>query len=237
VQRVRQAIPPLAGSKPDWQVFIALAARFGYDLPYRHPSQIMDEIAAVVPSYAGISYRRIEQAGLHWPVPSADHPGTPTLHLEQFATPSGRARFLPARSVQPSAPTDERFPIVLQIATSLDHWDTGERTRRAHGPMLLEPEPALLLSTSDAARAAVRDGDLVEVASRRGAFALRAQIANGLPAGVARLNSHWPREAPFGQIVSTATEATTGTPEFKYTAVRVTRTPEGSLMGGLAADK
>ena len=103
--------------------------------------------------------------------------------------------------------------------------------------MKLEPEPALALSTSDAARAAVRDGDLVEVASRRGSFALRARVANALPAGIARLDGSWPTEAPFGQIVSTATEAATGTPEFKYTAVRVTRVPEGTLMEGIAADK
>jgi formate dehydrogenase alpha subunit len=237
VQRVRQAIPPLAGGKPDWQVFIELAARFGYDLPYRHPSQIMDEIAAVIPDYAGINYRRIEKEGLHWPVPSTEHPGTPTLHLDGFATPSGRAQFLPARYVQPSEPTDDLFPVVLQIATSLNHWDTGERTRRASGPMKLEPEPLLELSTSDAARAAVRDGDLVEVASRRGSFALRARIANALPAGIARLDGSWPTEAPFGQIVSTAMEASTGTPEFKHTAVRLTRVPEGALTAGMAADK
>lgn len=237
VQRVRKALPPLAGGRPDWQVIIDLARRFGYALPYRHPSQIMGEIAAVVPDYAGISYRRIEKAGLHWPVPDADHPGTPTLHLDRFATPDGRARFLPARYVPPGDATDELFPLVLQIATSLNHWDTGERTRRASGPMLLEPDPALSLGPSDAARAGVRDGDLVELASRRGAIALRVHVASGLPAGLVRLDGNWPTAAPFGQIVSTATEATTGTPEFKYTAVRVTRTPGGAQTEGLAADK
>ena len=235
VQRVRKALPPMAGGKPDWQIFIELARRFGYDLPYRHPSQIMDEIAALVPDYAGITYRRIDKDGMHWPVPSADHPGTPTLHLDGFATPSGKAQFVPTRHVLPGAAVDGQFPLVLQVEASLNHWDTGERTRRSVGPRVLEPDPMLAINPEDAERANVRDGDLVRVASQRGDVELRALVTDSLPAGMVRMHIHWP-QAPIGRIVSEAFEPTTGTPEFKYTAVRVGRAPVAELAGA-AADK
>jgi formate dehydrogenase (NADP+) alpha subunit len=235
VQRVRKAIPPVAGSRPDWQVFIDLARRFGYDLPYRHPSQIMDEIAALVPDYAGINYRRIDREGIHWPAPAADHPGTPTLHLDGFATPTGKAQFVPTRYVLPSEAVDEAYPLVMQIATTLNHWDTGERTRRSVGPRLLEPDPMLAINPADAERSGVRDGDLVRVASRRGEVQLIARVTDSLPPGMVRLDQHWP-QAPFNRVANEAFEPTTGTPELKYTAVRVAPAPAGELAGA-AADK
>ncbi len=222
VQRVRKAIPPVAGSRPDWQVFVELAKRFGYVLPYRHPAQIMDEIAQLVPQYAGVSYRRIEREGLHWPVPAADHPGTPTLHLDGFATPSGKARFVPARHVAPSEQVDAEFPLILRVGASLNHWDTGERTRRSLGPMALEPEPALEINTRDAEAAGVRDGDLVEIASRRGAVRIRAHVVEAIPAGIVHMDIHFP-QTPFNRLTSEAFEPHTGTPELKFTPVRVTR--------------
>ncbi|HEY8601778.1 MAG TPA: molybdopterin-dependent oxidoreductase, partial [Thermomicrobiales bacterium] len=236
VQRVRKAIPPVAGSKPDWQIFIDLSQRFGYDLPYRHPSQIMDEIASLVPDYAGITYRRIDKDGMHWPVPAADHPGTPTLHLDGFATPSGKAQFVPTRYVLPGEAVDTQFPLVLQITTSLNHWDTGERTRRSVGPRTLEPDPTLKISPTDAELAGVRDGDLVQVTSRRGAMALRAHVTDRLPAGMVRFDNHWP-EVAAGRVITEAFEPNTGTPELKYTAVRVGRAPVGQLTEEVAADK
>jgi formate dehydrogenase alpha subunit len=222
VQRVRKSIPPVAGGKPDWQILIDMMRRFGYDLPYRHPSQIMDEIATMVPHYAGINYRRIEQEGLHWPVPAADHPGTRTLHLDGFATPSGKAQFKPTRYVLPSESPDAEFPLIMQVAASLYHWDTGDRTRRSIGPSKLDPEPVVEISVEDAAASGLRDGDMVRVASRRGTVDVRARITERQPAGNVRFFPHWP-SAPFGRLVSHGTEAETGTPELKHTAIRITR--------------
>ncbi len=220
VQRVRKAIPPIAGSMPDWQVIVDIAQRFGYDLPYRHPSQIMDEIATMVPQYAGINYRRLEKEGLHWPAPAPDQPGIPTLHLESFATPSGKAQFMPTHHAVPGAAQHTAFPLVLQVGGSLYHWDTGQRTRRASGPMKLEPAPAVAINPADAQAAGIDDGDLVQIASQRGSIHVRAALTESLPAGMIRLDDHWP-QAPIGQIVSEAFEPTTGTPEFKYTPVQI----------------
>jgi formate dehydrogenase alpha subunit len=228
VQRVRKAIPPVAGSRPDWQIIVDLARRFGYELPYRHPSQIMDEIAQLVPAYAGVNYRRLEREGLHWPVPAADHPGTPTLHLDDFATPSGKARFIPTRQVPPSALPDDEFPLVLQVGASLNHWDTGERTRRAVGPMALEPEPSLEINPLDAERAGLRDGDIARVATRQGAVELRATVAEAVPAGLLRLDVHFP-QAPFNRLTSAAFEPSTGAAEFKFTPARVTRAADAPM--------
>lgn len=226
VQRVRRAIPPLAGSRPDWQVLVELAKRFGYEMPYRHPGQIMDEIAQLVPDYAGVSYRRIEAAGepagLHWPVPAADHPGTPTLHLDRFATPSGKARFVPTSHAPVAEQPDADYPLILQVAASLNHWDTGERTRRATGPMDLEPVSAIDLHPNDAVQAGVRDGDLVELATRRGAVQVRARVVDATAAGIVRLRPHFP-EAPFNRLTGEASEPATGTPALKFAAARVSR--------------
>jgi formate dehydrogenase alpha subunit len=222
VQRVRRAIPPIAGSRPDWQILVEMMRRFGYELPFRHPSQIMDEIAQLVPDYAGIGYRRIDTNGLQWPVPAADHPGTPTLHLDNFATPGGRARFIPASHRPAAEGADAEFPLILQVMASLNHWDTGERTRRSLGPMALEPEPAIDIHPDDAARAGVRDGDMVEITSRRGAVRVRAHVAEATAAGLVRMRPHFP-QAPFNRLTSEAFEPHTGTPEFKFAAVRVAR--------------
>jgi formate dehydrogenase alpha subunit len=224
VQRVRRAVPPLGSSRPDWQVFSELARRFGYDLPHRHPSQILDEIAAMAPDYAGINYRRIEQGGLHWPAPAADHPGTPTLHLDRFATADGKAQFLPAHFVAPTEATDAEYPLVLQVGASLYHWDSGERTRRSTGPIALEPEPTVMINSADAAAASVRDGELVRVTSRHGTLSVRARVNGRLPAGLIHLDVHWP-QAPFNRVVNTAMQEDTGTPELKYTAARIERAP------------
>lgn len=223
VQRVRQAIPPVAGSLPDWQIFIDLMRRVGYDLPYRHPSQIMDEIATMVPHYAGINYRRIDADGLHWPVPAADHPGTPTLHLDGFATPSGKAQLVRSRYILPGDASNEEFPLILQIASSLHHWGTGEYTRRAVGPRRLEPDPVVELGAQDAAQAGVNDGDMVRVTSRQGKVEVRARVSERLPAGNIRIFPHWPMTVPVGQLVSDLIEAPTGTPELKHIAVNIAR--------------
>lgn len=227
IQRVRKVIPPLAGSKPDWQVLIDVARRFGYDLPYRHPSQIMDEIAAMVPEYAGVSYRRIEHEGLHWPVSANDQPGVPTLHLEQFATPSGKAQLFPTRHLVVQE-VDTQFPLVMQVGGSLNHWDSGERTRRASGPMKLEPESSLAINPQDAKTAGVGDGELVQLASVRGAISVRARVTEALPVGLVQLDTHWP-DAPFGQIVTAELEPDSATPALKYTAVSVRRAPQAAI--------
>ena len=222
VQRVRKAIPPVAGGKPDWQIFIDLMRRFGYDLPYRHPSQIMDEIATMVPDYAGISYRRIEKEGLHWPVPAADHPGTPTLHLDGFATPSGKAQLLPTRYVLPSEQQDETYPLLLQLGASQNHWGTGERTRRSSAPQKLEPQPTLEINPVDAARAGLRDGDLARIAARRGAVEVRTRVSERQHAGIVHLDIHWPT-VPVGRLVGEVTGSDSGAPEFKHIAVSVVK--------------
>jgi predicted molibdopterin-dependent oxidoreductase YjgC len=223
VQRVRQAIPPIAGNKTDWQFLIDLMRRFGYDLPYRHPSQIMDEIATMVPHYAGINYRRIDADGLHWPVPAADHPGTPTMHLDGFATPSGKAQLVRARYVLSADASDQEYPLILQIASSLYHWETGEQTRRSVGPRRLEPDPVVEIGVQDAAHAGLNDGDLVRVTSRRGVVEVRARVSERLPAGNIRLFPHWPGVLPVGRLVGEATDMQTGTPELKHIAVNIAR--------------
>ncbi|HEX5503359.1 MAG TPA: molybdopterin-dependent oxidoreductase [Thermomicrobiales bacterium] len=223
IQRVRKAIPPRTGSRPDWQILTDLMQRFGYALSYRHPAQVMDEIAQLVPAYAGVTYRRIEREGLHWPVPEGGHPGTPTLYLDGFATASGKARFIPARAVLASALPDAEYPLVLMVSASLYHWGAGERTRRSVGPRALEPEPFVEVNARDAAGAGIRDGEVVRVASRQGWLELRARAVENLPPGLVRMTPHWPTQAPFNRLTGEGVEPSTGTPELKFTPVRLSR--------------
>lgn len=220
VQRVRQAVPSPAG-RADWQVLVDLAARFGYDLPYRHPAQIMEEIARAVPTYAGISYARLEADGLKWPVPSPAHPGTATLYLDTFETASGKASFLPAPHAPTPALTEPDYPLILQVAASLNHWDTGDRTRRSVGPRRLEPSPFIDISTADATRAGIRDGAMVRVSSRHGAIDVRARVVEALVPGLVRMTPHFPREAPFNRLTGPETGSEASVSTLKFTPVRI----------------
>jgi predicted molibdopterin-dependent oxidoreductase YjgC len=145
------------------------------------------------------------------------------LHLDGFATPSGKAQLVRARYVLSSDASDQEYPLILQIASSLYHWETGERTRRAVGPRRLEPDPVVEIGVQDAARSGVNDGDLVRITSRQAAVEVRARVSERLPAGNIRIFPHWPSVLPVGRLVAEATDMQTGTPELKHIAVSIAR--------------
>jgi formate dehydrogenase major subunit/formate dehydrogenase alpha subunit len=191
---------------------------------YASPAQIMSEIAALTPSYAGIAYERLteEGRGLQWPCPAPDHPGTPTLHRERFAR--GQGRFIPAEYCPPAEEPDGEYDLMLTTGRVIQHYHTGTMTRRSPILTALGDVPFVEMHPADAARRAVADGDRVRVRSRRGQVELVAWVSETVPPGVVFIPFHF-AEAPANLLTNSALDPTAKIPEYKVCAVQVTPVP------------
>lgn len=219
VQRIRKAIEPLGG-KAEWQIITELATRMGYPMNYIHPSQIMDEIAALTPIYGGINYERIEQCGIQWPCPTKDHPGTQTLYSEAFSRPGGLAKFVPLDHKGQGEPTDEQYNLTLITGRRREHYNNGSMTRRTAGINALYPEELLEISHVDAQRLNLNDGERVKVSSRRGEIEVKTKITERSQEGNVFLSFHF-QDALSNILTSPFRDPITGTPEYKACAVRI----------------
>jgi predicted molibdopterin-dependent oxidoreductase YjgC len=218
VQRVRKAIEPIGNSRPDWQIICDLSLRLGYPMNYGSPGEIMDEIASLTPSYAGIRYERLEKQGLQWPCPTQDHPGTPILHKDKFSR--GKGKFHVTPYAPPPELPDETYPFLLTTGRVLYHYHTV-MTRRSKGLSEIYPEGVVELNADDARRLGIRpDNGLVEVTSRRGRVRAKAKIAENLPPGVVFMTFHF-REAAVNLLTLDVLDPVAKIPEFKVCAVRV----------------
>jgi len=219
VQRLRQAIEPVGDSRPDWQITCQLGQRMGgKGFDFTHPSQIMEEIASLTPSYGGISYQRLEDGGLHWPCPTQDHPGTYILHRQQFTR--GKGRFIPLEYKPPMELPDEEYPLVLTTGRSLYHFHTGTMTRKVKGLNILKGEGPVEINPQDASALGIGDGDMVKVISRRGEVVARAGVTEISPPGVVFMTFHF-AESPANRLTNPALDPVAKIPEFKVCAVRI----------------
>ena len=218
IQRLHRAVEPVGDARPDWWILIQLSGRLGYPMEYTHPSEVMDEIASVTPIYRGVSYARLEGEGLRWPVPTADHPGTPILHVGKFSRGLGRFHVVEHRP--PAEEPDSEYPLLLTTGRVLFHWHTGTMTRRS--PTLTDQinEPFIEISEADAERLGVHYNQMVRVASRRGEITLKARVTPGIMEGVVFIPFHF-SEAPANVLTNNAVDAESKIPEFKACAVRV----------------
>ena len=220
ISRVRKVMAPKAGYG-DWEATCMLAEALGYPMRYRHPSEIMDEIAALTPTFAGVSYAALERLGsIQWPC-NADAPdGTPTMHVDRFVR--GLGRFMLTDYVAGDERTGARFPLVLTTGRILSQYNVGAQTRRTenvawHGEDLLEIHPF------DAELRGVLDGDLVSLESRSGEIAIRAEVTERMQPGVVYTTFHHARTG--ANVVTTDhSDWATDCPEYKVTAVQVRRT-------------
>jgi formate dehydrogenase alpha subunit len=221
VQRVRKAIEPIGNSKPDWWIVCQVAKRLGArGFDYSHPLDIMEEIRRLTPSYGGISYQRLENGGLQWPCSTADHPGTPVLHVNTFTR--GKGRFIPLEYVPPAELADEGYPLILTTGRSLYHFHTGTMTRKVAGLNTVEPEGTVEISPSDASRLSIAEGDRVRVSSRRGEVISKAKVTEASPPGVVFMTFHF-AESPANILTNPKLDPVSKIPEFKVSAVRVER--------------
>jgi len=217
ISPVRKVMPPLAG-KEDWEVTQALANALGYPMQYRHPAEIMDEIARLTPTFAGVSYDQLDRLGsIQWPC-NADHPaGTRTMHEREFER--GKGFF----ALTPFVPTDERasrrYPLLLTTGRILSQYNVGAQTRRTDNSRW-HAEDVLEIHADDAEQRGIVDGDWVGISSRAGDTVLRARVSERMQPGVVYTTFHHPGSG--ANVVTTDnTDWATNCPEYKVTAVQL----------------
>ncbi len=218
VQRIRKAIEAPGEAKPDWEIISALASQIGYPLQYSSAQQIFEEITSLTPSYAGITYRRLEKEGLQWPCPTHDHKGTKFLHKDRFSR--GRGLFHAIEFIPPAELPDAEFPLILSTGRVLYHYHTGTMTRRALGPSERYPESLVEINPVDAKKFGIADGQMVKVTSRRGMVEAKAQITEKSPVGIIFMNFHF-AEAAVNILTNPALDPTGKIPEYKVCAVKL----------------
>jgi len=221
IQMVRKAIEPIGQSKPDWWITCQIAKRLkAKGFVFSGPSEIIDEIASLTPSYHGISYSRIEDIGLQWPCLSSDHAGTKFLHKEKFATKNGKGKFIPLAYKPPAEEPDKDFPFTLTTDRSLYLFHTSTMTRRVKGLDVLNKQEFLNINPKDASDLGITDGQFVRVVSRRGKIKVRTKITDICPSGVTSLTFHF-AESPTNVVTNSAMDPVSKIPETKVCAVRI----------------
>jgi formate dehydrogenase alpha subunit len=220
VQRVRKAVDPPGQAWDDWKIICEIATRMGYSMSYDNSRQIMEEISQVTPSYAGISYERIEYEGIHWPCPTAEHPGTPILHREQFTR--GKGLFHAIDYIAPAEMTDAEYPLYLTTGRLLYQYHTGTMTMRTEGLNEIAPEAFVEISPQDARKFGVEEGSRVNIDSRRGTIQARIKISRKAVAGTVFIPFHY-AAAAANRLTNAALDPISGIPEYKVCAVKVSK--------------
>ena len=218
VSRVRQAILPVGQAKPDWQIVCEIAGRLGYPMKYAGPEEIFEEIRRVTPSYAGISYQRLEAGGLQWPCPNAEHPGTVYLHKDRFSR--GLGMFFAIEHRDPAEMPDAEYPLYLTTGRLLYQYHSGTMSRRAPGLVEKAPECRVEMAAADAARYGIADGQQVRIRTRRGKITAKAQISDKAVPGTIFLPFHY-AEASANKLTNAALDPVCKIPEYKVCAVQI----------------
>ena len=218
IQPVRKVMEPLNGYE-DWQVTQELARAIGLDWNYTHPSEIMDEIARLTPTFSGVNYARLDAEGsLQWPVNAAAPDGSPIMHVDGFVR--GKGKFVVTDYVPTDERTGPRFPLLLTTGRILSHYNVGAQTRRTAN-VAWHPEDLLEMHPTDAENRGVKSGDWVRLASRAGETTLRVTVTDRVAPGVVYTTFHHP--ATQANVVTTDySDWATNCPEYKVTAVQVT---------------
>ncbi len=220
VQRVRKAVNPPGEARDDWRIIADISARMDYNMGVESAEDIFEEIRKVTPSYAGISYARIDTQGLHWPCPTEDHPGVPILHVGQFT--SGKGVFHGIDWIPPAEQADDEYPLYLTTGRVLYHYHTGTMTMKSEGLNERVPEGFVEISATDAERFRVEDGTLADIASRRGKITTRIAVSDTAVAGTVFIPFHF-AQAAANRLTNAALDPISGIPEFKVCAVRLSK--------------
>ena len=228
ISRVRKVMPPKAGLA-EWEAVMRLSTALGYPMHYDHPSEIMDEIARTTPTFAGVSYRKLEELGsIQWPCNDAAPAGTPVMHIGGFVR--GKGKFIVTEYVATEERASARFPLLLTTGRTLTQYNVGTQTRRTenvrwHGEDVLEIHP------HDAEQLGVRDGDWVKLASRTGSTVLRADVTDRVAPGVVYTTFHHPT-TQTNVVTTEFSDWATNCPEYKVTAVQVSPSNGPSAQAG-----
>ncbi|HUZ63095.1 MAG TPA: formate dehydrogenase subunit alpha [Acetobacteraceae bacterium] len=217
IQLVRKVISPRA-RYADWEATQLIAQAMGMEMNYAHPSEIMDEIAALTPTFSGVSFRKLDEVGsVQWPCNEAAPEGTPVMHIGAFVR--GQGRFIVTEYVATDERSGPRFPLLLTTGRILSQYNVGAQTRRTENTVW-HPEDRLEIHPHDAENRGIRDGDWVRVESRSGATSLRALITERVAPGVVYTTFHHP-ETQANVVTTDYSDWATNCPEYKVTAVQV----------------
>jgi len=219
VQRVRAAIAPVGNSFPDWRITQRIVQLMGVKMDFSSPEQIFNQIRREVPTYAGITYDRLDrEGGLQWPCPDIDHPGTPFLFEKGFNR--GRGLLTAIKYRPPAEVIDAEFPFMLTTGRIQYQYHTGTMTRRSPSLNMLAPEAILEMNPADAIALRVSEGEMVSLSSRRGQILIRTGVTKRVPEGVLFTTFHY-QEAPINRLTNDTFDPIAKIPELKVCAVRV----------------
>jgi formate dehydrogenase alpha subunit len=239
VQMVRKAVEPPGEARQDWEIIAEVAKRvmsgqstvipeqsqkIDLDAPwakwdYTSPADIMCEINALAPSYAGITHERLDKSEtLQWPCPSSDHPGTPILHTKGFVR--GKGKFAPIDYIPPAERPDDDYPMILSTGRVLYHWHGGEMSRRASGLLEIYSQAQVEINRADAEKLGINGKKRVRVTSRRGSIESEAWVTERVPPGMVYANFHFP-EASANELTLPVLDPVSKIPSFKVCAVKV----------------
>jgi formate dehydrogenase major subunit len=204
----------------DWEITVALSNALGYPMHYDHPSQIMDEIARLTPTFTGVTYEKLDRLGsLQWPCNDKAPEGTPTMHVDEFVR--GKGRFVITEYIPTDERTSSRFPLLLTTGRKLTQYNVGAQTRRTAN-VAWHHEDVLEIHPHDAEQRGINHGDWVSVRSRTGETVLRADLTERIQPGVVYTTFHHP-ESGANVVTTENSDWATNCPEYKVTAVQCAR--------------
>jgi formate dehydrogenase major subunit len=217
IQLVRKVMPPVAGMA-DWEITMAFSNALGYAMNYRHPSEIMDEIARLTPTFQGVSFEKLDRLGsIQWPCNEAKPEGTPTMHVGQFVR--GKGKFVITEYVETDERASRRFPLLLTTGRILTQYNVGAQTRRTPN-LEWHHEDILEIHPHDAEQRGIVDGSRVSIASRAGETVLTARVTERMQPGVVYTTFHHPL-CGTNVVTTENSDWATNCPEYKVTAVQV----------------
>lgn len=218
VQRIRKAVDPVGESKADWQILADLLECMGCGAGYTCPEDVFDEMRSLTPTYAGISYARLEQGGVQWPCRSVQDQGTPVLHAGEFIR--GKGSFCSVDYRDPAELPDDEYPLMLTTGRVVAHYHTGTMTRRCWGLDGFAPFELVELHPADATCYGIADGDMITLTSRRGSMTARVAVTDRTMQGLVFATFHY-SESCGNALTNSAADPVTGTAELKVCSVRI----------------
>ena len=226
ISPVRKVMRPMAGYA-DWEITQMLSNALGYQMNYTHPSEIMDEIASLTPTFNGVSYDKIDQLGsIQWPCYDEESEGTPIMHTEEFMRDNGKGLFMLTEFVATQERVNGKFPLILTTGRILSQYNVGAQTRRTENNAW-HTEDRLEIHSHDAEDRGIKDGDWVGIKSRAGETVLHALVTDRVQPGVVYTTFHFP-ESGANVITTDNSDWATNCPEYKVTAVQVAKVSQTS---------
>ncbi|MDN6144388.1 MAG: molybdopterin-dependent oxidoreductase, partial [Tetragenococcus halophilus] len=219
IQRIRKAVDAPGAAREDYKVFCDIASKMGYPMHYEHPSEIMDEIAYLVPNFAGVNYKRLKQEnGLQWPCKSLDDPGTPIMHVGEFARGKGLFKAIPYQPAQELP--DNKYPYLMSTGRMLYHYNTRSMTGRTPGINEISNKSYIEVNAESATQLGINHGDKVKVSSRRGSIETFAKVGDRVREDSVFMTFHF-QDGNVNEITNAVYDDIAIIPEYKVCAVSI----------------